>query len=62
MAKKAVEEVPGVELVLRSDRTDQARAKALGIFISPTFVLGDKICLIGEPSLEQLIQQLRERL
>ncbi len=61
VAKKAVEAVSGVMLIIRkSDQTDRARAQSLGIFISPTFVLEGKICEIGVPDLEKLIGQLRE--
>lgn len=61
LAKKAVEEVPGVMLIIRqSDQEDQERARSVGIVISPTFVLEGKICGVGVPKLKHLTQQLRE--
>lgn len=60
LAKKAVEEVPCVNLIFRSGQVDRERAQSLGIIITPTFVLEGKICEVGVPKLEQLIRQLRE--
>jgi len=61
LAKKAIKVVSGVILIIRrSDQADQGRARSAGIIISPTFVLEGKVCAVGVPKLEHLIQQLRE--
>lgn len=59
IAKKAVEEVPKVKLILQFGPAEQKRTKSLGIIISPTFVLEGEICIIGEPRLEHLISELK---
>ncbi len=61
VAKEAVKSVPDVELRIRSEK-DYARAKSLGVFIFPSFVLDDEFIAIGEPKLEWLIGVLREKL
>lgn len=57
VAEDAVRQVPGVKLVVRSDK--EARARLLGLFIYPVFVLEGEVLAVGEPRLEQLIQTLK---
>lgn len=61
VAKEAVRRVPGVKLVIRSDLEDSDRARMLGIFIYPAFVLGGEVLGVGEPGLEQFIQALKRK-
>lgn len=61
MAKRALAEVPGIKLILRSKQADDDWVQSHGVIVSPTFVLEGEIFAIGEPSLEHLVQQLRDR-
>ena len=62
LANEAIRQVPGVKMIIRSEKEDRARAKSLGIFIFPTFVLNDEIFAVGEPRLEHLIQELKDKM
>ncbi len=63
LAKKAVEEVSGVKLIIRqSDQADRERARSVGIVVSPTFVLEDKIFEVGVPKLEHITHKLKKGL
>ncbi|MBI3606113.1 MAG: hypothetical protein HY202_08835 [Nitrospirae bacterium] len=62
LAKEAVRKVPGIKLILRSEKEDRARAKLLGIFIFPTFVLDGEVFSVGEPLLEHLVQVLKDKM
>jgi len=60
LAKKAIKEVSGVNLIIRqSDQADRMRAQSLGIVASPTFVLEEKVIEVGVPKLANLVRQLR---
>src|SRR5579863_4412765 len=60
-AKEAVRQVPGARLIVRSDREDRARAKSLGVFIHPSFVLEGEVIAVGQPNLEKLIRAIRDK-
>jgi len=62
LAEEAVRRVPRVDLIVRSDRQDRERARKLGIFIYPSFVLDGALFSIGEPGLERLVQALEEKI
>ncbi|NKE70248.1 carboxymuconolactone decarboxylase family protein [Candidatus Manganitrophus noduliformans] len=62
LAEEAVRRVPRVDLIVRSDRQDRARARELGIFIYPSFVLDGALFSIGEPGLERLVQAMEEKI
>ncbi len=62
IAKRVIKEVPGIKLILRSEQADEEWAQSHEVIVSPTFVLEGEICAIGEPSLEYLVKQLRDRL
>lgn len=57
LAEEGVRQVPGVNLIVRSDI--EPRARTLGIFIYPAFVVDGEIFAVGEPKLERLVQALR---
>lgn len=61
VAKKAVAQVPGARLVFRCNPQDRSRAKSIGIFIYPAFVIKEEICVVGTPPLEQLINILAKK-
>ncbi len=61
IAKKAVKKVKQFQLIFRDEAIDQARAKSIGLFIFPAFVVDTDILTIGTPSLEQLVFLLREK-
>jgi hypothetical protein len=59
LAEEGVRQVPGVNLILRSDI--EPRARTLGIFIYPAFVVDGEIFAAGEPESERLIRFLRQK-
>lgn len=59
LAEKGVRQVPGVNLIIRSDI--EPRARSLGLFTYPAFVLDGEILAVGEPKLEHFIQFLRQK-
>ncbi|MBI1820119.1 MAG: thioredoxin family protein [Nitrospirae bacterium] len=61
LAKEAVRKVPGVKMIVRSEKEDRSRAKSLGIFIFPTIVLDGEVFSVGEPRLEHLVQVLKDK-
>lgn len=62
VAMEAVKQVPGVRLVIRSDLEDRVRARSLGIFVYPAFVLGGEVFAVGEPEVEQLTQFIEQKI
>jgi predicted DsbA family dithiol-disulfide isomerase len=61
VAKEAVGKVPGSRLIVRSDRKERARAKSLGVFIYPSFVLEGEVFAVGQPKLERLVRAINDK-
>lgn len=62
LAKEALRKVSGVKMIVRSEKEDRLRAKSLGIFIFPTFVLDGEVFSVGEPRSKHLIQVLKDKM
>jgi len=61
VAKEAVMQVPAAMLIVRSEREDHARAKSLGVFMYPAFVLEGEVFAVGQPNLEKLIRAIKDK-
>lgn len=61
VAMEAVKQVSGVRLAIRSDLEDRVRARSLGIFVYPAFVLEGEVFSVGEPEVGQLIQFTKQK-
>lgn len=62
VAKAAVGAVEGVNLEVRYFDAHRKRARDLGVFMVPAFVINGEVFSIGEPNKEDLIKGLYEGL
>lgn len=62
VAKKALQCVERMELVFRDEAADAAQARALGLIVYPAFVIGAEVLTVGIPSLDQLVNMLKEKI
>lgn len=60
VAEAAVGAVEGVEMEIRYFDTDRKRARDLGIFMVPAFVIDGELFSTGIPEKEKLIKRLHE--